>query len=101
MGTYSYVLAGTNENMELSFGSTCHGAGRRMSRTAAKKAVDAPTLKKELLAKNIAVEAGSYAGLAEEAPIAYKDVDLVVETVHRAKLATKVARLRPVGVIKG
>ncbi|MGD8427427.1 MAG: RtcB family protein [Balneolaceae bacterium] len=101
MGTYSYVLAGTNENMELSFGSTCHGAGRRMSRTAAKKAVDAPTLKKELLAKNIAVEAGSYAGLAEEAPIAYKDIDLVVETVHRAKLATKVARLRPVGVIKG
>lgn len=101
MGTHSYVLVGTKESMERSFGSTCHGAGRRMSRTAAKKAVDAPSLKKELLAKDISVEAGSYAGLAEEAPLAYKDVDLVVETVHRAKLAKRVAQLRPVGVIKG
>jgi tRNA-splicing ligase RtcB len=101
MGTHSYVLAGTNENMERSFGSTCHGAGRRMSRTAAKKAVDAPSLKKELLARDIAVEAGSYAGLAEEAPLAYKDIDLVVETVHRAKLARKVVKLHPIGVIKG
>ncbi|SMO49119.1 RtcB family protein [Fodinibius sediminis] len=101
MGTHSYVLAGTKESMENSFGSTCHGAGRRMSRTAAKKMVDAPTLKRELLANDIAVEAGSYAGLAEEAPVAYKDIDLVVETVHRARLARKVAKLRPVGVIKG
>lgn len=101
MGTHSYVLVGTEESMERSFGSTCHGAGRRMSRTAAKKAVNAPSLKQELLSKDISVEAGSYAGLAEEAPIAYKDIDLVVETVHRAKLARKVAKLRPVGVIKG
>jgi tRNA-splicing ligase RtcB len=101
MGTHSYVLVGTKESMERSFGSSCHGAGRRMSRTAAKKAVDAPTLKKELLGKGISVEAGSYKGLAEEAPLAYKDVDLVVETVHRAKLATKVAKLSPIGVIKG
>lgn len=101
MGTHSYVLAGTEESMDRSFGSTCHGAGRRMSRTAAKKAVNAPSLKQELLSKEISVEAGSYAGLAEEAPIAYKDIDLVVETVHRAKLARKVAKLRPVGVIKG
>lgn len=101
MGTHSYVLVGTSQSMERSFGSTCHGAGRRMSRTAAKKAVDAPSLKRELLAKDIAVEAGSYAGLAEEAPIAYKDVDLVVETVHQAKLASKVAKLQPIGVIKG
>lgn len=101
MGTHSYVLAGTELSMQRSFGSTCHGAGRRMSRTAAKKAIDAPSLKKELLNKEIAVEAGSYAGLAEEAPLAYKDVDLVVETVHRAELAAKVAKLRPVGVIKG
>jgi tRNA-splicing ligase RtcB len=101
MGTHSYVLVGTDESMERSFGSTCHGAGRRMSRTAAKKEVDAPSLKKELIAQDIAVEAGSYAGLAEEAPLAYKDVDLVVETVHQAKLANKVAKLKPVGVIKG
>lgn len=101
MGTHSYVLIGTIENMDRSFGSTCHGAGRRMSRTAAKKIVDAPSLKKELLSKDIAIEAGSYTGLTEEAPIAYKDIDLVVETVHQAKLATKVAKLRPIGVIKG
>lgn len=72
-----------------------------MSRTAAKKAVDAPSLKKELLSRDIAVEAGSNKGLAEEAPIAYKDIELVVETVHRAKLARKVAKLHPIGVIKG
>ena len=72
-----------------------------MSRTAAKKAVDAPSLKRELQSNEIAIEAGSYAGLVEEAPIAYKDIDLVVETVDRAKLARKVAKLRPVGVIKG
>jgi len=101
MGTHSYVLAGNKESMDRSFGSTCHGAGRRMSRTAAKKAVDAPSLKKALQANDIEVEAGSYAGLAEEAPMAYKDVDLVVETVHRAKLARRVAKLRPIGVIKG
>lgn len=101
MGTHSYVLAGMTEGMDRSFGSACHGAGRRMSRTAAKKAVNAPNLKRELKEKDIAVEAGSYAGLAEEAPIAYKDIDLVVETVHRAKLAKKVAKLRPIGVIKG
>lgn len=101
MGTHSYVLVGTIESKKRSFGSTCHGAGRRMSRTAAKKAVDAPSLKRELQSKEIAVEAGSYAGLAEEAPIAYKDIDLVIETVDRAKLARKVAKLRPVGVIKG
>lgn len=101
MGTHSYVLVGTKENMERSFGSTCHGAGRRMSRTAAKKAVDAPSLKRDLIARNIAVEAGSYAGLAEEAPIAYKDIDSVIEAVQCAKLARKVARLSPVGVLKG
>lgn len=101
MGTHSYVLVGTEEGMDRSFGSSCHGAGRRMSRSAAKKLVDAPSLKRDLQSKAIAVEAGSYVGLAEEAPIAYKDIDLVVETVHRAKLARKVAKLRPVGVIKG
>lgn len=101
MGTGSYVLAGNEESMNRSFGSSCHGAGRRMSRTAAKKAVDAPCLKKQLLARGISVESGSHADLTEEAPLAYKDVDEVVETVHRAQLARKVARLRPLGVIKG
>jgi len=101
MGTHSYVLAGTPESRARSFGSCCHGAGRRMSRTAAKKQVDAPSLKRQLQSDDIAVEAGSYAGLAEEAPIAYKDVDLVVDTVHEAKLARKVAKLKPVGILKG
>jgi tRNA-splicing ligase RtcB (3'-phosphate/5'-hydroxy nucleic acid ligase) len=101
MGTASYVLAGNQKSMELSFGSSCHGAGRRLSRRAAKKQVDAPSLKAKLLKKGIFVEAGSYKGIAEEAPIAYKDVNLVVETVNSAGIALKVAKLRPVAVVKG
>lgn len=101
MGTESYVLVGTAESYQLSFGSTCHGAGRRLSRTAAKKQVDAPALKSQLLSKGIHLEAGSFKGMAEEAPIAYKDVNMVVETVHQAGIAHKVARLRPLAVIKG
>ncbi len=101
MGTASYVLVGTDESMASSFGSTCHGAGRAMSRTKAKKSVDAPALIRKLKDKGIHVQAGSYRGVAEEAPIAYKDVNLVVETVHQAGIARKVARLRPVAVVKG
>ncbi len=101
MGTSSYVLAGTDTSMEVSFGSTCHGAGRRLSRRAAKKQVDAPQLREQLRQKGIYVEAGSHAGISEEAPIAYKDVDLVVETVHQAGIALKVAKLKPVCVVKG
>lgn len=101
MGTSSYVLVGTPAGMSATFGSTCHGAGRRMSRRAAKREVDAPALQKEMLARGIHLQAGSFKGIAEEAPLAYKDVDLVVETVHRAGIARKVARLRPVAVIKG
>lgn len=101
MGTKSYVLAGTHESSVLSFGSSCHGAGRRLSRRAAKKAVDAPALKMKLKEKGIFVEAGSLGGIAEEAPIAYKDVSLVVETVHQAGIALKVAQLRPLCVVKG
>jgi tRNA-splicing ligase RtcB len=101
MGTESYVLVGTNASMEASFGSCCHGAGRRLSRTAAKKQVDAPALKKKLLERGIHIQAGSFKGIAEEAPIAYKDVNMVVETVHRAGIALKVAKVRPVAVIKG
>ncbi|MDH3652478.1 MAG: RtcB family protein, partial [Saprospiraceae bacterium] len=101
MGTASYVLVGTQGSMEASFGSTCHGAGRAMSRRAAKKIVDAPGLLRKLKDENIHVQTGSYRGAAEEAPVAYKDVDLVVDTVHRAGIARKVARLRPHAVIKG
>ena len=101
MGTASYVLAGTDESMASSFGSTCHGAGRRLSRRGAKKQVDAAKLLRELKEQGIHVQAGSHRGVAEEAPIAYKDVDLVLETVHQAGIAKKVARLRPLGVVKG
>lgn len=101
MGTASYVLAGTDESMASSFGSTCHGAGRRLSRRGAKKQVDAPSLIRELKEQGIHVQAGSHRGVAEEAPIAYKDVDMVVETVHQAGIAKKVARLKPLAVVKG
>ena len=101
MGTASYVMVGTNKSMETTFGSTCHGAGRRMSRTAAKKKVGGPQVKEELLRQGIYVQAGSYRGIAEEAPLAYKDIDLVVDTVHEAGIARKVAKLRPLAVIKG
>ena len=101
MGTASYILLGANAGMDTSFGSSCHGAGRSLSRRAAKKQVNAPNLKAELREAGIYVEAGSFAGIAEEAPVAYKDVDLVVETVHRAGIALKVAKLRPLAVIKG
>ena len=101
MGTASWVLVGTAESMRRSFGSSCHGAGRTMSRKQAKKSVWGEDLQKELLAQGIHIRAGSMAGLAEEAPQAYKDVDAVVETVHEAGIADKVARLRPVAVIKG
>ena len=87
--------------MLRSFGSSCHGAGRIMSRAKAKKEVRGETLRQELEAEGIRIRAGSLAGLAEEAPQAYKDVDSVVQTVSGAGLARKVARLRPVAVIKG
>ena len=101
MGTASYILVGNQNSMILSFGSSCHGAGRRLSRRAAKRQVNAPSLKAELLERGIHIEAGSYKGIAEEAPIAYKDVNQVVETVDKAGIALKVAKLRPVAVIKG
>jgi tRNA-splicing ligase RtcB len=101
MGTASYVLVGTADAMEESFGTSCHGAGRTMSRTAAKKKIHGGTLRQELEAQGIRVRAGSLAGLAEEAPAAYKDIDAVIEVVHGAGLARKVARLRPLAVMKG
>ncbi len=101
MGTASYVLVGTERAMAMTFGSTCHGAGRVMSRARAKREIRGERLKAELEGRGIAVRAGSMSGLAEEAPAAYKDVDRVVQTVHEAGIARKVARLRPLAVIKG
>ena len=101
MGTASWVLVGTTASMERSFGSSCHGAGRVMSRSKAKKQVRGERLRSELEAAGIAIRAGSLPGLAEEAPQAYKDVDAVVKTVVGSGIARKVARLRPVAVIKG
>jgi tRNA-splicing ligase RtcB len=101
MGTASWVLVGTEKSMAQSFGSTCHGAGRTMSRTKAKKMVYGHDLRQQLEEQGIRVRAGSLRGLAEEAPIAYKDVDRVIEVVHGAGIARKVARLVPVAVIKG
>ena len=101
MGTASWVLAGTAESMARSWGSSCHGAGRVMSRSQAKREIRGDRLRNELEADGIYIRAGSLPGLAEEAPRAYKDVDEVVETVHAAGIARKVARLRPVIVIKG
>jgi len=101
MGTASWVLLGTEGSMEQSFGSTCHGAGRTMSRKQAKRTVRGDQLRAELERRGIQIRAGSMPGLAEEAPQAYKDVDAVVEVVAKAGIAKKVARLRPVAVIKG
>jgi tRNA-splicing ligase RtcB len=101
MGTASWVLLGTERSMAQTFGSTCHGAGRTMSRKKAKKTVWGAELREELEAEGIHIRAGSMAGLAEEAPVAYKDVDRVVEVVHGAGIAQKVARLEPLAVIKG
>ncbi len=101
MGTASWVLVGTEASMERTFGSSCHGAGRVMSRSQAKKQIRGEALRRELEDKGIHIQAGSLAGLAEEAPQAYKDVDAVVEAVVGAEIARKVARLRPVAVIKG
>lgn len=100
MGTASWLMIGAEKSAD-SFGSCCHGAGRVMSRSKAKKDIWGGDLKNQLESEGITVRAGSMAGLAEEAPDAYKDVDMVVETVHAAGLAKKVARLRPLGVLKG
>ena len=101
MGTASYVLAGTRNAMDESFGSTCHGAGRVLSRTAAKKRSKGRAIQRELADKGILVRWTGRSTLAEEMPDAYKDIDQVVETVHGAGLSKKVARLKPICVIKG
>jgi tRNA-splicing ligase RtcB (3'-phosphate/5'-hydroxy nucleic acid ligase) len=101
MGSESWILAGTDEAMRRTFGSTCHGAGRRLSRHAARKCKSGSEVRRELEAAGIVVKAASTALLAEEAPYAYKDVADVVNVVHEVGLSRKVARLRPIGVLKG
>src|SRR6266508_1517081 len=101
MGTSSFVLAGEPGSMERSFGTTCHGAGRTLSRTAARKRIQGADLRRQLEEQGITVRCPSNKGLAEEAPFAYKDVERVVDIVERAGLARRVAQLRPLGVVKG
>jgi tRNA-splicing ligase RtcB len=101
MGTMSYVLAGTEQAMLDTFGSTCHGAGRLKSRSTMKKQLSGRDVLDRLAKRGIEVRAGSMAGLAEEAPEAYKDVESVVNVAHGAGISRKVARTRPLAVVKG
>jgi tRNA-splicing ligase RtcB (3'-phosphate/5'-hydroxy nucleic acid ligase) len=101
MGTASFVLAGTQKAMDETFGSTCHGAGRVLSRKAAVKASKGRSIHRELEDKGILVRWTGRHTLSEEMPDAYKDVSQVVEVVHGAGISRKVARLRPIGVVKG
>jgi tRNA-splicing ligase RtcB len=101
MGTSSYILAGTEEGMQKAFGSACHGAGRAMSRTAAKKRWQGRDIIRSLEDQGIIIRGHSYSGLAEEAPGSYKDVSEVVEAAHQAGLARKVVRVRPVACVEG
>jgi tRNA-splicing ligase RtcB len=101
MARYSYVLVGTDGAYSETFGSTCHGAGRRMSRRQAKKSVRGRDLRKEFEELGIEVRASSFGTVAEEIPEAYKDVADVVDVVDRAGIGRKVVRLRPLGVLKG
>ncbi|TAM41345.1 RNA-splicing ligase RtcB, partial [bacterium] len=101
MGRNSYLLVGTQKAMEETFGSTCHGAGRLKSRTAAARSINSDMLLKELESKGIMVKASGRRTIVEEAPEAYKDVNEVVDVVHNAGISKRVCRMRPVGVIKG
>ncbi|MFW5902896.1 MAG: RtcB family protein, partial [archaeon] len=102
MGTASYILTGTKEAMEKSFGSTCHGAGRIMSRTKAKKEFWGKNVVKKLKnERNIIIKAHSMSGAAEEAPGAYKNIDKVAESVEKAGISKRVAKVKPMAVIKG
>ena len=101
MGRMSYILAGTEGAMRETFGSTCHGAGRMQSRSAMKKQLQGRDVLNQLSKRGIEVRAGSMSGLAEEAPEAYKDVESVVNVAHGAGISRKVARTRPLAVVKG
>jgi len=101
MGTASYILVGTEKAMRETFGSTCHGAGRVMSRHEAKRRIRGEEVERRLATKGIKVRAKSYKTLSEETPEAYKDIEAVVEAVHNAGISRKIARMRPIGVVKG
>jgi tRNA-splicing ligase RtcB len=101
MGTASYVLRGTEIAMEETFGSTAHGAGRKMSRAGAKRIYRGEEVQKALEKKGIVIKASSLPVVAEEAPGAYKDVDEVVQTAHDAGISLLVAKMVPLGVSKG
>ncbi len=101
MGTASYVLVGNEKAMEMTFGSTAHGAGREMSRTAAIRQFWGQTIADELKGRGILVKAASMKGISEEAPQAYKNIDKVVEVTEKAGISNRVARLVPMGVVKG
>ena len=101
MGTASYILLGGQKSMELTFGSTAHGAGRTMSRSAAKRSYSAQEVQQRLESRGIYIKALTREGVVEETPEAYKNVDVVADVSHKIGIATKVARLTPIGVIKG
>ncbi len=101
MGTSSWILRGTNTSMDISFGSTAHGAGRLMSRSAAIRLFQAEDIKKDMLKKGILVQSASWKGIVEESPGAYKNVDSIAEVSDNLGIAKKVVRLRPIGVLKG
>ncbi len=101
MGTSSYILIGTEEGMKTAFGSACHGAGRAMSRTQAKRKWHGRDVIRQLGEQGVLVRGHSYSGIAEEAPDSYKDVAEVVEAAHQAKLARKVVRVKPIACVKG
>ncbi len=101
MGTASYILAGTKESLGIAMGSSCHGAGRSMSRRAATKKWRGSDVMHSLAARGIIIKSPSLRGVAEEAPDAYKDVTAVVEATHQAGLSQKVAKLTPIICVKG
>jgi tRNA-splicing ligase RtcB len=101
METGSYLLAGTEKAEAETFGSTCHGSGRTMSRAAAKRQFRGDRLVKEMEKRGIFVKTVSYAGVAEEAGRAYKEISEVVNTVHNAGISRKVVALTPMGNVKG
>ena len=101
MGRYSYIAVGTETAMKETFGSTCHGAGRLQSRSAAKRSQRGDDVVRSLASRGITVRARSIASLAEEAPEAYKDVSDVVDVTHNAGISLKVVKSVPMGVIKG
>ena len=101
METFSYLMLGTKKAEELTFASTCHGSGRTMSRSMAKKMVQGKILEQELKNKGIYIRTASYAGLAEEAGIAYKDIDAVVNAVYQTGICLPIAKFAPIGNVKG